>query len=163
MNLKLKSSVLAACAALTLAGGVVYATESGNQNEAKASHMHRHSQRGSALMSTLKQLNLTPEQQQSVRSVFQNNADQHKTLSEQRRANRQALASTLPDDPKYPGLIEERKRLATESIQQRSDTETQIYALLTPEQKAQVPQLLAERKARWEQHRQQRQSTSDAS
>ena len=163
MNLKLKSSVLAACAALTLAGGVVYATESGIQSEAKPSHMHRHGHRGgSALISTLKQLNLTAEQQQSVHSVFQSKADEHKAMSAQRRANREALASTLPDDSKYPGLIKERKRLAAASIQQQSETEIQIYAVLTPEQKAQIPQLLAERKARWEQHRQQRQSASDA-
>jgi Spy/CpxP family protein refolding chaperone len=40
-----------------------------------------------------------------------------------------------------------------DAIQQMSDTETQIYNVLTPDQKAKVPQLLAERKARWEQRR----------
>ena len=165
MNSKLKSSLFAACAVMTLSGGVVYATDSTHSTPAERhGQMHRHGAHrgGSALMGTLKQLDLTAEQQQSVRSVFQNNADQRKALAQQSRANRQALASTLPDDPKYPALIAERKQLATQRIQQSSDTESQIYALLTAEQKAKVPQLLAERKARREERRQQWQNRNSA-
>jgi periplasmic protein CpxP/Spy len=167
MNSKLKSSLFAACAVMTLSGGVVYATDSTHSKPAERhGQMHRHGHGahggGSALMGTLKQLDLTAEQQQSVRSVFQSTADQRKALAEQSRANRAALASTLPDDPKYPALIAERKQLAAQRIQQSSDTESQIYALLTPEQKAKVPQLLAERKARWEERRQQWQNRNSA-
>jgi len=165
MNSTLKSSILAACAVMTLAGGVANATDAAQRAPAERHgqmQRHGHHRGGSALMSTLKQLDLTAQQQQSVRSVFQSNADQRKALGQQRRANREALASTMPDDPKYPALIEERKQLAAQSIQQSSDTESQIYALLTTEQKAKVPQLLAERKARWEERRQQHKNRGSA-
>lgn len=161
MNPKLKSSLLAACTALALTGGVAYATNSDHsEGGTQAAHMHRHGHHGSALMSTLKQLDLTAEQQQSVHAVFQTSGEQRKALGERRKANHEALATILPDDPKYPALIEERKRLASQAIQQASETESQIYALLTPEQKAKLPQLLAERKAQWDQRRQSRQSPS---
>ena len=160
MNMKLKSSLIAACAALTLGGGVVHANADHGPAMGKSAQTqrqgHRHAVR-SPLMSTLKQLDLTAEQRQSVRAVFDTNAPQRKSLWEQQRANRAALAAVTPDDPKYPELIAQRKQLAAASIQQASYTESQIYALLTPEQKAKVPQILAERKARWEQRRQDRQ------
>ncbi|HMN45591.1 MAG TPA: Spy/CpxP family protein refolding chaperone [Povalibacter sp.] len=151
---RLRTSILAACAALTIAGGIAYAGVGADGKDAgqrHGHHMHRHG--GAPLMGTLRQLDLTDEQKQSVRSVFANTRQQREALRDQQRSNRTALASTMPDDPKYPALIADRKKLAADAIQQSSDTQTQIYALLTPEQKAQIPQLLAERKARWEERR----------
>lgn len=158
---KFRTSLLAACAALTIAGGVAYAGASADGKDAGHRHhgqMHRHG--GAPLMGTLKQLDLTAEQKQSVQSIFEGNAPQRQALRDQQRSNRAALASTMPDDPNYPELIATQKKLATDTIQQASDTQTQIYALLTPEQKARVPQLLAERKARWEQRRGQHKERS---
>ena len=64
-----------------------------------------------------------------------------------------ASATTMPDDANYPALIAAQKQLAADAIQQMSDTQTQIYAVLTPEQRAKVPEILAERQAKWEQRR----------
>ncbi|HEY5807721.1 MAG TPA: Spy/CpxP family protein refolding chaperone [Povalibacter sp.] len=161
---RLRNALLAAGAALTLASGIAGASDSSTTADANAddgrkyAHMYRHGGHGgSALTGALKQLDLTAEQQQSIRSVFDGNADKRKALWDQQRANRESLASTLPDDPDYPTLIATQKDLAVRAIQQASDTQTQIYSLLTPEQKAKVPQLLAERKARREERRSQRQ------
>ena len=163
MTSRLKSSLIAACAALTIAGGMAYA---GASSDGAATHkagghkhgrMHRHGGHDLPMMSTLRQLDLTAEQQQSVRALFDSNTSQRKALRDRQRSNRESLASTMPDDPNYPALIAEKKQLATEAIQQASDTQTQVYALLTAEQKAKVPQILAERKARWEQRRAERQ------
>lgn len=163
---KLRTSLLAACAALTIAGGIAYAGASVGGKDAGHRHhgqMHRHGgapHRDMTLMRTLKQLDLTAEQKQGVQSIFEGNAPQRQTLREQQRSNRAALASTMPDDPKYPELIATQKKLATDAIQHTSDTQTQVYALLTPEQKARIPQVLAERKARWEQRREQHKERS---
>lgn len=156
---RLRQGVLAACAALTLAGGIAYANSAGTEANDTGSHRYAHMYRhgGSALMGTLKQLDLAAEQKQSIRSVFDGNADQRRALWQQQRANRESLASTLPDAPDYPALVAEQKDLAVQAIQQASDTQTQIYSLLTAEQKAKVPQLLAERKARRDERRSQRQ------
>lgn len=170
MTSRLKSSLIAACAALTIAGGMAYAGtatdgatihKDGGQ---KHGRMHRHggheglSHGDLPMMGTLRQLDLTAEQKQSVRAVFENNAPQRKALHDRQRSNREALAGTMPDDPGYPALIAEKKQLAAEAIQQASDTQTQVFALLTAEQKAKIPQILAERKARWEQRRAERQA-----
>jgi Spy/CpxP family protein refolding chaperone len=50
-------------------------------------------------------------------------------------------------------MIERRKQLAAESIQQRSDLNVQIYGLLTPEQKAKVPALIDEAKSKMQERR----------
>jgi Spy/CpxP family protein refolding chaperone len=150
---RFRTSLLAACAALTIVGGIAYAGVSADGKDAGHRHgqMHRHG--GAPLMGTLKHLDLTAEQKQSVQSIFESNAQQRQALRDQQRSNRAVLASMMPDDPNYPELIATQKKLATDAIQQASDIQTQVYALLTPEQKVRVPQLLAERKARWEQHR----------
>jgi len=153
---KLRTSILAACAALTIAGGIAYAGADGKDaGQHQGHHMHRHGGPHGAtpLMGTLRKLDLTDEQKQSIRSVFENTQQQRQALRDQRRSNRTSLASTMPDDPKYPALIAAQKQLAADAIQQSSDTQTQVYALLTPEQKAQIPQLLAERKARRDERR----------
>ena len=158
---RFRTSLLAACAALTIAGGMAYAgSNTAEGHDARGQHrhgpMHRHG--GAPLMATLKQLDLTAEQKQSVQAIYESTAEQRKALREQRRANRESLASTLPDDANYPGLIATQKQLAVDAIQQSSDLQTQIFAVLTPEQKAQVPQLMAERKARLDQRRAERQN-----
>lgn len=159
---RIRTAVLAACAALTIAGGVAHAHGDKTSGREAPSRMSRHyGHERLPLAGTLKQLELSAEQRQSVRSIFESNAGARRALHEQRRANRAALASTMPDDPGYPALIETRKSLAAQAIQQASDVETQIYALLTPEQKAKVPPILAERKARWEQRRGQRRERSE--
>lgn len=154
---KLRTSILAACAALTMTG-IAYAGASADSRQdgpRQGHHMHRHGGHHGAtpLMGTLRQLDLTDEQKQSIRSVFENTRSQRLALRDQQRTNRTALAATMPDDPKYPALIATQKTLAADAIQHSSDRQTQIYALLTPEQKAQIPQLLAERKARQHERR----------
>ncbi|HKE96099.1 MAG TPA: Spy/CpxP family protein refolding chaperone [Povalibacter sp.] len=154
---RLRNSVLAACAALTLAGGVALANSAADDAGAGQNHsgMHRHGgHRGGAMMSVIRQLDLTAEQKQSIHSIFEGSANQRKAMADLRRANRESLAITMPDDPNYPALIAAQKRLAADAIQHASDLQTQVYAVLTPQQKAQVPQLMAERKARWEERRQ---------
>jgi hypothetical protein len=50
-------------------------------------------------------------------------------------------------------MIEKRKQLAAQAIQQRSDLNVQIYALLTAEQKAQIPTLIEEMKTKMKERR----------
>lgn len=104
----------------------------------------------------VQKLDLTDEQRQSLEALLESSKDQRQSLHEQQRANFEASLTTLPDDPSYPAMIEKRKQLAVESIQQRSDLNVQIYALLTPEQKAKVPALIEETKAQMMERRGER-------
>src|SRR3954464_4755934 len=100
MNRKLKSSLLAACTALALTGAVAHATDSDHsEGGTQAAHMHRHGHHGSALMSTLKQLDLTAEQQQSVHAVFQTSANSAKHWES---GVRQIMKRSLPSCPMTP-------------------------------------------------------------
>jgi protein CpxP len=98
-------------------------------------------------------LDLTDEQRQSLRSLLESARANSASLRAQQRAHFEASLTTLPDSPNYPALIEERKQLAAAAIQQRSDLNVQIYALLTPEQKAKIPSLIEDMKAKAKERR----------
>ena len=144
--------------AITLLASVVglglaeAAAAEGPQRPAMQGAMHggRHHM---PLLRILKQLDLTPEQEQSVRSILESSAQRRDAFREKQRATLEALLKTMPDDPNYPALIAEQKQLAADAIQFGSEIHSQIYDLLTPEQKAKVPELLAEMKARMEERR----------
>jgi periplasmic protein CpxP/Spy len=154
---RFRYSLIAACVAAVLTAGAVHAVDS--QSAAKSGHKYAHTRdhgygdSSSMLMGMLKELELTDAQQQSIRAVIDGNAAQRDALRERQRANREALATTMPDNPDYPALIESQKQLAVDAIQRASETHTQIYNLLTAEQKARVPELIAQRKARWAERR----------
>lgn len=96
----------------------------------------------------IQKLDLTDAQRQSVRSLLESAEPQRQALRERHRDAFKAGLTTLPDDPNYPALIQQRKELAAASIQQRADLNVQLYALLTPEQKAQIPELVEKMKER---------------
>jgi Spy/CpxP family protein refolding chaperone len=101
----------------------------------------------------IEKLDLSDAQRQSIDSILEASKAQRQALRDQNREAMAASFNTLPDDPSYAALVEKRKQLASEAIQQRSDLNSQIYALLTPEQKARIPQLIEEAKAKMKQHR----------
>jgi hypothetical protein len=59
------------------------------------------------------------------------------------RANRDQLLITPPTDPAYAGLVAFAKSNAAELIQQMSDLWSQVYGQLTPDQRAQIPGIVA--------------------
>lgn len=111
--------------------------------------MHRHLWGGEPPLARLvQQLDLSDAQRQSIRSLLESAKPQHAALRKQQREAIKEAMNTLPDDPNYPAVVQKRKDLAAAAIQQRSDLNVQIYALLTPEQKAEVPALIEKMKAR---------------
>jgi Spy/CpxP family protein refolding chaperone len=70
------------------------------------------------------------------------------------RSNREALAAAAPTDADYPGLIATEKANAAKLIEEMSAVKTQIYAVLTPAQIKQIPQILAADKAKWQERQQ---------
>lgn len=104
----------------------------------------------------VQRLDLSDAQRQSLSSLLEATKAQSQELRKQQRELLEASLKTLPDDPDYPALIEKRKQLAIAAIQQRSDLNIQIYALLTPEQKAQVPALIEEMKTNAKERRMKR-------
>jgi protein CpxP len=99
---------------------------------------------GAPLAHVIHRLDLTDAQRQSIRDLYEAARPQHQALRAEQRELMEASRKTLPDDPNYQALVQKRKDLAAQAIQQRSDLEVQIFALLTPEQKAKVPALAAD-------------------
>jgi Spy/CpxP family protein refolding chaperone len=100
-----------------------------------------------------KELNLTADQQASIKTILS-------TAHAQAKAARAAAGASLdmtvlgnPGDPNYATALQSAKTLAASRIQTESELQSQIYNVLTPAQKAQLPTVLASLKAKAEAHR----------
>jgi Spy/CpxP family protein refolding chaperone len=96
----------------------------------------------------LKQLNLSDDQKQQIKAL----------VSAERQAARSQAAADLsvlanPADPNYASALQGVKDRAAARIQHWSDVQLQIFNVLTPEQKAQLPQVLSAMQARNAQRR----------
>ena len=76
------------------------------------------------------------------------------------RSDRLSLAKAAPTDPNYPSLLAAVKADATARIQQGADIRQQIYAVLTPAQQAQIPQIIDTQQAKWETRKAQRKASA---
>jgi Spy/CpxP family protein refolding chaperone len=111
-------------------------------------HWRHHGQFGP--MHVLHKLNLTAEQKTQVKSIVEQARAQAKTAMTSERANHESLASTAPTDANYPSLLAAAKSNAANRIQRMSEVWEQVYAVLTPAQKAQIPAILAAEKQQME-------------
>jgi Spy/CpxP family protein refolding chaperone len=100
----------------------------------------------------LKELNLTDAQKASIKTIFQTNGAQMKSLHEQLHANDLKLRQTQPNDPNYSNVVSQTAA-ANAPIHQQLDTlkatiRQEIFAKLTPAQQSQLQQLEAQAEAR---------------
>jgi Spy/CpxP family protein refolding chaperone len=100
-----------------------------------------------AFMHLMHQLNLSADQKTQIKSILMQGKSQRKAALAAAHVNRQALAAIAPTDPKFAALIEQAKSNAVASIQERSETWAKIFAILTPEQQAQIPGIVAAEKS----------------
>jgi Spy/CpxP family protein refolding chaperone len=122
---------------------------------------HGHHHGGFLLGTTLratKQLNLTAEQQASIKTILS-------TAREQAKAAHAAGGSSIdpavlgnPGDANYATALQTAKTASATRLQNESEIQGQIYNVLTAQQKAQLPTVLASmkaqaaaRRAAWEQ------------
>jgi Spy/CpxP family protein refolding chaperone len=105
-----------------------------------------------------KQLNLTADQQASIKQILSNARAQAKAAHESGQAQIAMTVLGNPGDPNYASALQSAKTLAANRIQSQSEIQGQIYNVLTAQQKAQLPTILAsmkaeaaQRRATWEQ------------
>jgi Spy/CpxP family protein refolding chaperone len=150
-------SVVVLTAAL---GGVAIAsaaaTESATPNDAPMRHGGHEGPGGpeGGFHRVLDQLDLTAEQKTQIRAIFDQAKPQLKAVHDSGRTSRDRLEVMPPTDPAYPGLLAAAKSNAAEQIQLASDLWTQVYAKLTPDQRARIPGIVATerdaRRAKWQ-------------
>jgi periplasmic protein CpxP/Spy len=101
----------------------------------------------SAFHHVLRQLNLTAEQKTQIHAIFAEAKTGMQPKLADARANHEALMAASPNDASYPALLAAEKANAAARVQAMSDVKAQIYAVLTPEQQAKIPQIIAAHKA----------------
>ena len=122
---------------------------------------HGHHRGGFLLGMTLratKQLNLTADQQASIKQILSTARAQAKAAHAAGQAPVDMTVLANPGDPNYATALQSAKTLAANRIQSQSELQAQIYNVLTTQQKAQLPTVLAslkaeaaQRRATWEQ------------
>jgi Spy/CpxP family protein refolding chaperone len=167
--------LMAAVASVGLAGAVVAATPSDSSTNAPATqdshdgynrdgdhgwhhrghrghwgHRGRFHRRGLLLGGALRRLNLTPDQRTQVRQILSSARSQADSLRQSVAQNFAALHN--PGDPNYAAALQAAQTRASGLVAQRSQIEKQIYGVLTPAQKSQLPQVLASIQTRMQQH-----------
>ena len=118
-------------------------------------HWHHGLRGGGMLVGVMlratRQLNLTADQEASIKSILSN-----------ARAQRQADAGTAPidmmtlanpGDPNYATALQSAKAAAAARLQNEVQVQGQIYNVLTADQKAKLPQVLADMKSKLEARR----------
>ncbi|HTW75979.1 MAG TPA: Spy/CpxP family protein refolding chaperone [Steroidobacteraceae bacterium] len=110
------------------------------------------------MLRAFRQLNLSDAQRQRLRTILMSARDSARQRREGRSgaaAARQSLAAIVnPGDPNYARAVQAAKDLAVQRIQQATQTQQALYAVLTPAQKTQLSQIFAQRRARRQQFEQ---------
>jgi protein CpxP len=104
-------------------------------------------------------LGLTEQQRQTMKSIMTTARPGIKSLYEQMQANFKLLRQTSPDDKNYASVLakisQENGALTTKLISQRAKLYAQFYAQLAPIQKTRLAEIQAMR-AKWQEHRKER-------
>jgi Spy/CpxP family protein refolding chaperone len=115
---------------------------------------HWHHGRGGMLVGTLlrasRQLNLSASQQTSIKSILAS------ARAAQKSSSQSAPDITVlgnPGHPDYASAVQSAKTLASARLERQSALAMQIYDVLSSEQKAQLPTVLAGMKAKAAQRR----------
>jgi Spy/CpxP family protein refolding chaperone len=152
-----------AVASIGGAAGVAYAQSTApattTTTTAPARDGHRwHGHHGGGLLVGMtlraaKQLNLTADQQASIKTILTTARAQAKAARASGQAPVDLAVLGNPGDPNYATALQSAKTLAATRIQNESELQGQIYNVLTAEQKAQLPTVLATMKAQAQQRR----------
>jgi Spy/CpxP family protein refolding chaperone len=144
----------ALCLATSLTGLAVYAATTTPAPMSPGGEWHHRHHGGFGPMGfVLHKLNLTAEQKTQVKGIFAGEKSQFEALRASAEANRQALATTPPNDPGYPALIQTAQTNAATRIKLESETWSAVYGnVLTKPQRDAIPGIVAaaqaERQAR---------------
>jgi Spy/CpxP family protein refolding chaperone len=114
-------------------------------------------------MHVLHQLNLTADQKTKIHSIYEAGRPHMESLGKSTRSHMEALMTTPPGDATYAALVEAAQSNATAHIKLISDTQSQIYGVLTPDQQAKIPGIVASMNAKREVARQKWQAAHEQS
>ncbi len=92
-------------------------------------------------------LDLSPEQEQQVKAIMQDNHPRFEALGETMRTNHVRLFNISPDDPDYSTVVTEVSQASADMVREMvllsSDVRTAVFNILTAEQKAKAKEMKA--------------------
>jgi Spy/CpxP family protein refolding chaperone len=144
-------------AAMTgLAGGVLAQTgstaTSATPPQAGAPGWHHHGHHGDFMgfmMHSFHGLDLTAAQKEQMHSILSAARQQHE--AERAAGGTTMMALADPGNANYASALQTAKQHAAQRLQEGSDLQLKLYAILTPAQKAQLTQNVAAHEAKMEQ------------
>ena len=164
-NRNLPAASLLAAAALLAAASISVATAADEAAAPPApgpQAWHHHHGDGHLLS----KLNLSAEQQASVKTIMANAGPQLRSIHQEMRANSLKLRQTQPNDPNYANVVAQVTQangsLHSQMITQKEALRAQVFKVLTPAQQTQLAALQAQRQARMQARMQSRQGTPAA-
>ncbi len=118
-------------------------------------HWH-HAHRGGGMLvgvmlRATRQLNLTSDQEASIKSILGSARARHEAAAGTASVDLMTLAN--PGDPNYATALQNAKAAAASRLQNEVEIQSQIYNVLTADQKARLPQVLADMKSKFEARR----------
>ena len=145
----LKKSIIIAAILMAVAAGL--ATSAFAQHRGMGFGRHN----GFMLKHMAKQLNLTEAQKTQIKSIMTDEKTKIKPMMQQLRQNEQAENANVNgtfDENQARTFANKQAQLMTDLIVEKERMRSQVYAVLTPEQRQKALQLMQER----QQHRQER-------
>ncbi|BAQ63813.1 hypothetical protein GM3709_578 [Geminocystis sp. NIES-3709] len=117
-------------------------------------------QRGKDKGDMLEKLNLSTEQQQQMQSIRTKYQPQMETLKQQMRTEKDKLRQMMTNNDSQNNLRSQHSKITSLSQQMgdlRFQSMLEMREVLTPEQRQQWNQMMEEKKASWQERRQQKQ------
>ena len=146
-----KKSIIIAAILMALAAGLAATASAQRQGMGFGRH------NGWMLKYMVKQLNLTEAQQTQIKGIMADEKTKTKPMMQQLRQNEQAEYANVNgsfDENQARAFANKQAQLMTDLIVEKERMRSQVYAVLTPEQRQKALQLMQER----QQHRQERMS-----
>ena len=144
---KMRLLIPAAIVATTFASlSFAQSTNSTPATAGKQGHGHFHHR--APFGHILHKLNLSAQQKSVVKNLVAQARSERASQRDAMHSNRAALEATAPNDSSYAGLVSAAQANATTAVQARANLWSQIYGVLTPDQKAQIPGIVAAEQAR---------------
>jgi Spy/CpxP family protein refolding chaperone len=143
---------------LAVAAGITSAVAQITQTGQHSRHLAKMLQRMTA------ELNLTDAQQAQIKTILQSETAKMQPLRQQLRQNRLAQTGSVSpnfDEAQVRTFANKQAQLMADLTVERERTKSQIYAVLTPEQRQKAQALLDEHQQR-RQHRMRKNSQSPA-
>ena len=136
---------------LVAMGALFIFAQTSERGEGKRGFGKRGFGKGGARAMMFRGLNLTEEQKAQIKQIRQAGKEKIKPIREQMKANRQKLAELSAgnfDQAQVQAIATQQGSLTAQLIVERESVKSQIFQILTPEQKAKAAEMQAKRKQR---------------